>query len=80
MMISRTNLGRLIKIFVQEEKLKGGGQEAEIFQLRVMLLFLYLAALIVCLFPTEPKKPITRTEKLSILFFPSELKKSCIFI
>lgn len=30
-MISRTNLGRLIKIFVQEEKLGGDGQEVEIF-------------------------------------------------
>lgn len=55
-MIYRTNLGRLIQIFAEEEKLEGGGQELEVFQLRVMLLFLHLTTLIVCLVPTEPNK------------------------
>lgn len=47
-------MGRLIQIFAEEEKLERGGQEVEIFQLRVMLLFLYLTTLMVWLVPTQP--------------------------
>ena len=56
-MMSRTNLGRLIQIFADEEKLEGNGQ-VEILQLRVMLLCLNLTTLIVCLIATEPNKTV----------------------
>lgn len=78
-MISRINLGRLIQIFAEEEKLERGGQEVEIFQLRVMLLFLYLTTLMVWLVPTQPNITMRwlthRNRPCYFFYIEIELKK-----